>query len=167
LIDIEIDGITNSILNTISGDSFQTEVLPFRDYDLKFITKNNGWRFNWKSEYKNKHNDFYKLIIVGNPHIIQGIICISDETDHYYLHLIESAPFNFGKNKLYIGVPGNLFAFTCKLSKEKGYNGFVAFKSKTKLINHYQNTLGAIPLKNSNKMIIYPEQAEKLITRYF
>ncbi len=36
--------------------------------------------------------------------------------DHFYLHLIENAPFNKGKHKLYQGVLGNLFAFTCKLS---------------------------------------------------
>ncbi len=166
-IDIEIDGITNSIENLISGDSFSTDVLPLRDYDLKAIGQKSNWSFNWKKEFKIVGRQLYKLTITGNPSIIQGLLSVSDEGDHYYIHLIESAPFNQGRNKLYVGVPGNLVAFACKLSKEKGYSGFVAFLSKTKLVTHYQKTLGASPFGKGPKMIIYPEAANHLITRYF
>jgi hypothetical protein len=86
--------------------------------------------------------------------------------DHFYLHLVESAPFNLGAKKLYTGVPGDLFAFACKLSWDKGYEGFVAFQSKTKLIEHYENTLGAIHV-GDHKMIIFPTPARKLIDQYF
>lgn len=164
---IEIDELTNSIENTISGDSFLTEVLPLRDYDISEITKKSGWQFNWKSEFKIKNRQLFKLTIAGNPGIIQGLISITDENDHYFVHLIESAPFNIGKNKLYIGVPGNLIAFACKTSKENGYKGFVAFVSKSKLISHYHETLGATPFGRNSKMIIYPPAAEKLINKYF
>jgi hypothetical protein len=41
-----IDRLTNSILNTISGDSFQTDVMRLGKSDLKHITKNKGWNFN-------------------------------------------------------------------------------------------------------------------------
>jgi len=71
-----------------------------------------------------------------------------------------------GKKKLYEGVPGNLFAFTCKSSWDKGYNGFVAFTSKTKLIGHYEKSLGATHIGGS-KMVIFPESALKLIKKYF
>ena len=71
-----------------------------------------------------------------------------------------------GKKKLYEGVPGNLFAFACKESWDKGYQGIVAFQSKTKLIEHYENTLGAIHV-GGHKMIIFPEAALKLIKKYF
>lgn len=167
LIDIEIDSLTNSIENTISGDSFETEVLPLRDYDLPEVTKKNGWQFNWRTESKISKRELFKLTISGNPSVIQGLVSISDEKDHYYVHLIESAPFNIGKDKLYVGVPGNLFAFACKISKENGYGGFIAFVSKTKLISHYQESLGAIPFGRGPKMIIYPPTAEKLINKYF
>lgn len=166
-IDVEIDGLTNSIENVISGDSFQTEVLPLRDYDLPYITKQNDWQFNWKKEFLTNKNEIYKLTISGNPSIIQGIISVSDEKDHYFVHLIESAPFNVGVKKLYIGVPGNLFAFACKISKVKGYDGFVAFTSKTLLKQHYTKTIGAIAIGNSNKMMIYSDAANDLINRYF
>jgi hypothetical protein len=165
-IGIQIDRLTNSILNTISGDSFPTEVLPVIAQDLKGITKKTGWKFNWKLESKIDDRKVYKLTIEGNRNIVQGLISISDMHDHIFLHLIESAPFNFGKPKLYEGVPGNLIAFACKLSKDKGYEGFVSFFSKTKLIGHYEKSLGAVHV-GRHRMVIYTYAAEKLINQYF
>ena len=54
--DFIIDRLTNSILNTISGDSFPTEVSILTKSDLKNITKKNGWNFNWKAEFRNRSN---------------------------------------------------------------------------------------------------------------
>ena len=108
----------------------------------------------------------YKLTIEGNPTIIQGLLSISDYDDHIFMHLIESAPFNFGKPKLYEGVPGNLVAFACKESVEKGYEGFVAFVSKTKLMRHYEDTIGAHFI-GGQRMAIGREAAAKLINQYF
>ena len=165
-IGIEIDRLTNSIINTVSGDSFPTEVLPLTKADLKSITKKSGWKFNWKSEATLDDREVLKLTIEGNQNIVQGLVSLTDRKDHIFLHLIESAPFNFGKPKLYEGVPGNLVAFACKESKEKGYEGFVSFFAKTKLIGHYEETLGAVHV-GGHRMVIYENAAEKLITRYF
>ena len=49
-LDFEIDILTNSIQNTISDDSFPTEVSLLTKTDLKQVTKKNGWSFNWKTE---------------------------------------------------------------------------------------------------------------------
>lgn len=163
---IEIDKLTNSIVNTISGDSFPTDVHHLTKADLKVVTKKNGWLFNWAGEFKLTDRQIFKLTIRNNPGIVQGLLSVSDYNDHYYLHLIESAPFNLGKNKIYEGVPGNLFAFTCKSSWDKGYQGFVSFTSKTKLIEHYEKTLGATHV-GGNKMVIFPQEALKLIKKYF
>lgn len=165
-IDIEIDKLTNSIENTISGDSFPTEVDGIENSDYKNVTKAKGWLFNWRTEAKLKDREVYKLTILGNRHVIQGLVSISDYTDHFYLHLIESAPFNFGRNKLYKGVPGNLFAFACKCSWAKGYQGFISFTAKTRLIDHYVRSLGATHV-GGHKMIIFPDAALKLIRKYF
>lgn len=165
-IGIEIDKLTNSIVNTISGDSFSTEILNVVKEDLKNVSKKDGWLFAWNSEFKLKDRRVYKLTITDNSSIIQGMVSISDLSDHFYLHLIESAPFNIGRRKLYEGVPGNLFAFTCKLSKESGYEGFVSFTSKTRLIEHYSKMLGAIHV-GGHKMIIFPDAAERLINKYY
>jgi hypothetical protein len=65
-----IDRLTNSILNTISGDSFQTDVMRLGKSDLKHITKKKGWNFNWKKEFGEIKKEVYKLTIVNNPSII-------------------------------------------------------------------------------------------------
>jgi hypothetical protein len=163
---VEIDKLTNSILNRISGDSFPTDVHPVTKADLKNTTRKNGWLSNWTSEFKISDRNVFKLTIRNNPEIVQGLLSISDYNDHYYLHLIESAPFNIGRNKLYEGVPGNLFAFTCKTSWDQGYQGFISFTSKTKLIIHYEKMLGATHV-GGHKMVIFPKEALQLIRKYY
>lgn len=75
-IDIEIDELTNSIKNVISGDSFQTEVSLLSKSDLKTITKKNDWLFDWKLELKQPERDIYKLTIINNQSIIQGLVSL-------------------------------------------------------------------------------------------
>jgi len=82
------------------------------------------------------------------------------------MHLIESAPFNIGKQKVYLGVPGNLIAFACRLSFHRGYEGYISFTSKSNLIEHYIRTLGA-QLVGNQLMIIDTIAASKLINKYF
>lgn len=161
-----IDKLTDSILNTISGDSFQTEVSRLTSIDLKNIAKKNDWNFDWKSEFNTIQKEVYKLTIVNNSNIIQGLLSITIEQDHIYMNLLESSPFNIGKNKLYEGVAGNLVAFACKVSFQKGYDGFVAFTAKTNLIKHYEESLGAFHLKNQ-RMIIETEASKRLVKKYF
>ena len=165
-IDIEIDELTNSIRNVISGDSFQTEISLITKTDLKTITKVKGWQFNWKIELQHPERDIYKLTIVNNQKIIQGLVSLEIKSDHVYMHLVESSPFNKGKNKLYSGAPGNLVAFACKLSFQRGNEGNVAFISKTQLIDHYVKSLGALHF-GGRLMIIETKAAMKLINRYF
>ena len=161
-----IDKLTDSILNTISGDSFQTEVSRMTSADLKVSVKKNGWSFDWKSEFNDLKKEVYKLTIVNNSNIIQGLLSLTIEQDYIYINLLESAPFNIGKNKLYEGVAGNLVAFACKVSFQKGYDGFVAFTAKTNLIKHYEESLGASHFKNQ-RMIIETEASKKLVKKYF
>lgn len=165
-VDIEIDELTNSIKNVISGDSFQTEIARITKPDLKTITKKNGWQFDWKIELKYPERDVYKLTIVNNQLIIQGLISLEVKTDHVFMHLVESAPFNKGKSKIYSGVPGNLVAFACKLSFQRGHEGNIAFISKTELIDHYIKTLEAVHF-GSRLMLIDTNAALKLINKYF
>jgi len=165
-IDIEIDKLTNSIENVITGDSFQTDVSMIDQHDLKSVTKNNGWLFNWLNEFKKPDRDVYKLTITGNPDITQGLVSITAREDHVYMHLIESAPFNLGRKKVYFGVPGNIVAFVCRISFHRGFDGYVSFTSKTQLIEHYEMTLGA---KNvgGQLMVINTDAALKMIDKYF
>ncbi len=165
-LDFEVDKLTNSILNTISGDSFPTEVSRLTKTDLKQVTKNNGWAFNWKTELEDNTREVYKLTISNNPNIIQAILSLTIEPDHVYMDLLESAPFNKGKNKLYEGVAGNLVAYACKISFQNGFDGYLSFTAKTKLIDHYVKTLGAYHF-GGHLMIINTISANKLIDQYF
>lgn len=164
--DFIVDRLTNSIENVQSGDSFQTEVSLVTKADLKNITKKNGWRFNWTFEIKEPAREVYKLTVINNPNIIQGLISLEIKPDHVLMHLIESAPFNIGKHKVYYGVPGNLVAHACKLSFQRGGEGYVSFIAKTKLIDHYIETLGAVHF-GGHLMVITTEAALKLIDKYF
>jgi hypothetical protein len=165
LVDIEIDRLTNSIENTVSGDVFDTEVFQLFTKDRNQINKVD-WQFIWQDQVKFTDRKIYKLVIKDNPKIIQGLISLGDLGDHIYMHLIESAKFNKGNQKIYAGVPGNLVAFACKLSFDKGYEGYLAFDAKTALIRHYQHTLYATHFRGT-KMMIETPAATRLINQYF
>jgi hypothetical protein len=165
-LDFEVDKLTNSVENVVTGDSFATEISIVTLFDLKSITKKNRWQFDWKFEYKQPEREVYKLTIINNQQIIQGLISLEIKLDHVYMHLVESAPYNKGKTKMYSGVPGNLVAFACKLSFQRGQDGNVSFISKTQLIQHYIDSLGAMHV-GGRVMIIDSIAALKLIDKYF
>ncbi len=165
-LDFVIDKLTNSIENRLTGDSFSTNIIHLTKADLKTVTKKNGWVFDWKYELNQPEREVYKLTIEENPTIIQGLISIEVRFDHVYMHLIESSPLNKGHEKVYEGVPGNLVAYTCRLSFQRGFEGNVSFISKTQLINHYNKTLGALHAGN-RLMIIETRAALQLVNRYF
>ncbi len=164
-LDFEIDKLTNSIENTLTGEVFDTVVVRLTSKDLGLIHKSD-WQFDWSKEFKDKTKEVYKLTTVNNLTIIQGLISIEDKEDHFFMHLIESSRFNKGKDKVYFGVPGNLVAFACKVSFAKGYQGFLAFDAKTELINHYQETLHATHFRGL-RMFIETTAALRLISQYF
>jgi hypothetical protein len=165
-LDFIVDKLTNSIENIVTGDSFATDISLLTKNDLKTVSKINGWLFNWRDEFKEPARDVFKLTIVNNAQIIQGLISLEVKEDHVYMHLVESAPFNKGQTKVYSGVPGNLVAYACKLSFQRGHEGNVSFISKTQLIEHYEKTLGAFHF-GGRVMIIETVAALKLINKYF
>lgn len=164
-LDFIIDKLTNSIENTLTNEVFDTEIVRMVNVDTKQIRKAE-WQFDWHKELKDKTKEVYKLTTVNNPTIIQGLISIEDKHDHVFMHLIESSKFNKGKNKVYIGVPGNLVAYACKLSVDKGYEGFLAFDAKSIFIKHYEQSLHATHFRGL-RMFIEPSAALRLISQYF
>ena len=119
---IEIDKLTNSIENALTGETFETQISLLTTDSIKQIKKTN-WLFDWKKEILDTSKNVYKLTTMNNSTIIQGLLSIQDMGDHMFAHLIESAKFNRGKTKIYLGVPANLMAFACKTAFEKGYDG--------------------------------------------
>lgn len=165
MIDIEIDKLTNSIEEVVSGRSFETSVIKVSVADFDLIASM-SWDFDWKKEQTIAKKEVYKLVTEKEPNIIQGLISIEDKKDHIFIHLIENANHNKNKDRKYLGVAGNLIAFACKQSFESGYDGFVSFISKTILKQHYQKTLGA-KLLFGDTMVIETPEAQLLVDKYF
>lgn len=157
-----IDRLTNSIVNIQSGDSFDTEIVLLQKEELVVVNK--GWKFDWNKEFV--EGRVYKLVIRHYPFIVHGLVSLKDKNDHIFMNLLEAAPHNFGENKIYEGVAGNLVAFACKLSFDLGYDGYVAFEPKTQLIEHYQKSLKAQLISNK-RMILDTKAANFLVMKYF
>lgn len=90
-----------------------------------------------------------------------------------YIDIVESAPFNNPHNKKYVskeyaGVGGHLFAEAVRESINQGFGGFVYFKAKTKLIDYYQEHLGAVLVNHRESIMMIDERsAKKLNDRYY
>ncbi len=164
-LDFEIDKLTNSIENIITGEVFDTVITQLYLKDSKLIKKSD-WVFNWHNELKIEDKWVYKLTTIVNPQVIHGLISITDKGDHIFLNLIENAKFNKGKQKMYSGVAGNIVSFACKMAFEFKYRGVVSFIAKTQLIKHYQDTIGA-QLFGQNRMFIDTNPAARLVNKYF
>jgi hypothetical protein len=73
-LDFEIDKLTRSIENVITKDSFATEVTHLTKKDIKEVTMKKGWIFNWKKELGYSDREVYKVTILNNPNVIQGLM---------------------------------------------------------------------------------------------
>lgn len=164
-VSVYVDGITRSIEDAVTEIRFETDVVRIVSADLKSVLKKNGWLFNWKLEWANPEREVYKLVIRGEQNV-QGLISLHWDVKFIEMDLIEVAPHNFGREKRYIGVAGNLVAFVCKMSYEAGFEGCVGFAAKTRLIQHYRDSLGA-ELIYKNRMSISGKSAEKLVNSYY
>lgn len=163
-IDIEIDKLTNSIEEAATGKSVATHVGRVLPEDRLIRAKD--WRFDWIKELEQPRHEVYALTADTHPGLPQGLMSIEDRGDHVFMHLLESARFNQGKGKLFLGVPPNLVAHACRISFKRGYGGVVAFVAKTKLRQHYIDTLGAQVLRG-DRLYIGTERATELVERYF
>ena len=164
-LDFVVDKLTNSIENLFTGEMFETEIVRLGNDSSELLSGGN-WQFNWITELLGAGREVYKLTTRANPSIIQGLISMEERHDHVFVHLLESADYNIGHKKIYAGVAGNLVAFACKKSFEMGYQGFVSFDAKTRLMAHYEKTLGAKRF-SYNGMFIGTREAYVLVKKYF
>lgn len=162
---VKIDKLTQSIENAKTGESFPTEVRRLTLLQARKLVKKK-WQFDWEVEAGDGDREVGQLNTVGNRSVVHGLISLEMMRDVVYMHLLESSALNKGRNKQYQGVAGNLLAYACMRSFELGYDGIVSFVSKTKLVDHYIEALGATQL-SGNKLYIGTENAQKLVKRYF
>ena len=164
MIDEFIDKLTESIEDARTGRSFPTEISAASRDDLIGLS-NDGWRFDWVQQLSD--GEVYKLKASKLGRLIHGLISLSRGEGFVQVNLIESHPENVGRTKKYVGVAGNLFAYAAKLAFELGFNGFVAFEAKTELISHYEQSLGARRIRDTQRMYLDEEAANNLVLKYF
>ena len=63
-LDFEIDKLTNSIENAISGEVFETLITKLKTADNRQINKVE-WTFNWQTDFKDKTKQVFKLTTVN------------------------------------------------------------------------------------------------------
>ena len=82
------------------------------------------------------------------------------------LHLSTVLIIKKYKDKEYNEVGICLFTGVCKRSFDLGYDGYVEFMAKTKLIEYYKKVFGA-SLIGSQQMIIETRASKKLVNKYY
>jgi hypothetical protein len=160
-----VDKLTNSIENTLTGEKFETEIVQLTKEDLTRL-RSLTWAFDWTLELLESGREVHALVKKTESDKWQGLVSYSNKEDHLFMHLLESGPFNRGREKLYDGVAANLVAFVCKTSFERGRAGNIVFEAKTRLISHYEKTLGAEQFSH-NRMFITTTKAYRLVKQYF
>lgn len=128
-------------------------------------TKRKGWNFNWKSLYED-HALIFKLDYGGE---IQGLLKMAKMNDGYYeMAHLEISPSNYGRKGKYDDIAGCLIAYACLLAfelNEGNYQGYLAFTSKSELIEHYEKEYSAEVIYKQ-KMMINPQNGRKLVMKY-
>jgi len=167
--ELPIDELTNCIVSRETGEEFDTELVEVTEAELKRLYKKDGWSFIWKSFLAFPERRIYKLVLVGDDTArIQGLVSLEEKAGFIEVHHVENAPHNKHTTKEFVGVGGNLFAFGCKESFRLNMGGYVSFIAKTKLIDHYEKTLGATLINaRTAHMIIYPPASKNLVNLYF
>lgn len=167
-VDIKIDDFTPCLVEVKSGKVLDTVYSGATQGELKQLSKE-GWLFDWTD--KNLAGSEIIKLQLGGKDDIEGLIAIEDMKGSYAYHvsLAESAPHNRGKEKVYNGVGGHLFAIAAQKSMEAGYGGFLCFEAKNEdLVKYYSEMLGAqlIGGVHEYRMIVDESKAQELLDKY-
>ena len=168
-IDIEIDSLTDCLIERSSGMLLDTEFRLVAKTITKEIAEklqSEGWKFDWSIPHKDGC-EIYALTLKDSTDV-EGLIALKHFRSQFftYVELVETAPHNYGHEGKYIGVGAHLFAIACKLSWDVGNEGYVQFVAKSALVEHYQKTLNAKCI-DLQRMYIDSAGAIELIKKYF
>lgn len=167
-IDIEIDGFAPCLIECKTGRVVNTTVKEMKRSELKGYNKTSGWYIDWSKVPRGKT---IKAIFAEGNNEIQGLIAYEELSDHstINIHWTVANPKSNGnltKNKEYRGIGAHLFAIAAKASIECGYDGFVESKAaNSRLLEHYVNEFGAIPL-GGYRFCLDDIAAKELLEKY-
>jgi len=161
LVDIQIDKLTDCLIERESGEVVDTEyierVAAIKKEDYR------GWKFDWSKSQENGYT-IYELFVEDDD-TVQGRISFKVDGGVADIDIVESAPHNYGHDGKYEGIGGHLFAIACQVSLTAGCDGVVAFTSKSDLVEYYKKSLNAKVVKG-NRMYLDEEAANILIDKY-
>lgn len=166
---IDIDEMTPCLRRISDGKIVNTTVFDISPTRKEF----KDWEFDWTKPERSGFS--VRAIKADGDERIQGMLAWKPDPKNFavLVDVVESAPFNNPHNKLYTGkeyagVGGHLFAEAVKQSYKHGYGGFVYFKAKTNLIEHYERELGAVLIHPRERIMAIDERAAKrLYERYY
>ena len=104
-------------------------------------------------------------IFIAFDNSVQGRISVKVDGGVADVDIVETAPHNYSHTGRYEGVGAHLFAIACQVSFDAGYDGFVAFTSKSDLVEYYKEKLNASVFRDS-RMYIDEEAAQILLDKY-
>lgn len=160
-VDILIDRITDCLIDTRTGVEVETEYrlreTPIRPKDYK------RWKFNWSITEKNGYH-IYELFLKDDS-TVQGRIAVKVDGGVADVDIVETAPHNYSHSGIYEGVGAHLFAIACQVSFDAGCDGFVAFTSKSDLVEYYKEKLNAGVFRD-RRMYIDENAAQILLDKY-
>ncbi|OME78689.1 hypothetical protein BK120_23405 [Paenibacillus sp. FSL A5-0031] len=152
-------------LEAIDGTEHKASFVKATAADAKNMKWTSG--LSWLKEVKNITRSVYKL--VDKSGTILGGLSISDEDDHIFIHLVESAPHmrsGVVPPRYYVNIPRLLIGFAGKTSIDLGYDGFLALTPKTNKRDYFATQFNAVPVYGRN-MGIYGVVSSNLVGLYY
>ena len=157
--------IGSNLKKRSTGNRVRTKFFSVTEEDVR---KLEGWKFDWTLPFDNEKYKIFALFLEDSIEY-QGLVAYEErpKDSSVKVILIESNPHNIGRNGIYEGTGGHLFAIAIKKSYELGFDGHIYFVSKTNKMDYYQAAFGA-KLINSKRstMAIEKEQSRKLYDTY-
>lgn len=125
------------------------------------LLQQQGWSFDWSLTAE----ETVIRLTIKNSNVIQGLAAYNNDEKFIKLDLVESAPYNRGRDRRYVGVGLVLFAIIATISFEVGDDGYVLFVPKTKLHDYYAHKFGAKDIGDGNQYFD-TAAAKKLIGKF-
>ena len=168
-VDVIIDSLTDCIVDRESGNEYQTGYRRIINKISKKKAKSlisDGWLFDW-SIPQSEGYEVYELY-TEHDNELQGMIAIKNNRTELFseINIVESSPRNRGSKGIYKGVGGNLFAIACRESFQCGFDGYVKFIAKTKLVEYYMESIDAKVI-GGQQMYLDENAALALVEKYF
>ena len=158
MITFEIDGLTDCLKDSITGETLETEVIELKRKSLlQRFNSRNGWYINW-GRFPSGVRVF--ALVLKGTFDIQGLIAIEPDHGEKAVHIVwactspQNNKWKYGVQK-YIGVGGHLFAIAAELSEKYGFEGYLYGEAMDEdLMRYYIREFGAFALPKEHPFSI-------------